>query len=86
MTSTTKLVKVSRKAVHARIRRRLAREGQFVRTNRNRVDRRGESDYWIVDAPRGHKAIVKGGFDEAFLESFARELGVLKPTERLVID
>lgn len=81
MSRETETVVVSRSAVHARIRRHLGREGQFVRTNRSRGP--GDSDFLIVDAPRGHRAIVKGGFDEANLEAFARELGVLKASERL---
>jgi len=76
-------IPVSRRALLARISRRLAKDGQFIRANRTSGPRGGEPDFWIVDAPRGRMAHVKGGFDESEMESHARELGVLSDFERL---
>ncbi len=75
-------IPVSRRALLARISRRLGKDGKFIRANRT-AGHPGEPDFWIVDGPRGRIAHVKGGFDESEMESYARELGVLTDFERL---
>jgi len=78
-------IPVSRRALLARISRRLGKDGKFIRANRT-AGHPGEPDFWIVDGPRGRIAHVKGWFDESemeSMESYARELGVLKDFERL---
>ncbi len=72
-------IPVSRRALLARISRRLAKDGKALRANRAR-DHRAEPDFWVVDD--GMNAVVDS-FDEKDIESFARELDALAPFEKL---
>jgi hypothetical protein len=73
-----KQVLVSKPALMARVNRRLARDGQVLRASRSAGSRLDLGDYYIVN--------VNGNYLEAQhidLVVLARELGVLKPYERL---
>ena len=69
---------VSRRAVLARIRRRLATQGNILRVDR-RAAKGSDPDFWVVNASN----YVADSFYEKDLEAFAREAGALSPFEKL---
>jgi hypothetical protein len=72
-------VLVSERAVVARLRRRLAREGEILRRcRRDSQWYRELGDWYVVD---GSLNYITSKFVD--LESYARECGVLEPWERL---
>lgn len=68
--------KVSQAAVEARVRRALARDGQFLRKPRNAVEQRELGHYILANARTGNAECWTS--DLAYL---ARECGVLRSHE-----
>jgi len=73
------LVPVTRRALFQRIDRVLWKAGERLRTYRGGTSRSALGDLYIVDVKRN---VVTGSHID--LERYGRELGVLKPYERLV--
>jgi DNA-binding response OmpR family regulator len=69
-------IKVSERALLARLRRALAKEGEILKTTRPR-DYSTLGDYYIVN---DRNCVTAAGVD---LESLAREMKLLKPYEEV---
>lgn len=81
MAKSTQKVPVSKRAVVARVRRRLAKDGEFLKACRPDSRWHGDlGDWYTFD---GRNLITGTNLD---LETVARELEVLLPFERLVED
>lgn len=78
MATKTKKVPVSRRAVIARINRKLARDDEQLRTTRGMQAFLDLGDYYTVDVRRNW--IARKDVD---LDALGRELGVLKDYEKL---
>ncbi len=79
-TETLPKVPVSRRAFVQRLERRLARDGKSILTSREGTWARKElGEFYIVNA-RAQRVVE----DHVDPEALGRELGVLKPFERLV--
>lgn len=73
------LVSVSKKALIARINRRLAKDDEMLRTLRGERDRHNLGDHYVVDVTRN--LVVRKYVD---LVDLGREIGALRGWERLV--
>jgi hypothetical protein len=69
---------ISERALIARINRKLARDGQQLRVNTSNAWRQDLGNYYVLDG--NINSVVSTHED---LEPLARELGCLKPHERL---
>lgn len=74
-----KKVPVSERAIVARLRRALAKDGETLRKSRTPRTVSDLGDYFTVG--RGNNTVVRRGID---VETLARELGVLDPFEEIV--
>jgi hypothetical protein len=77
MTTRTQTVGISERALLARIRRKLAAEGEFLVTDRRHPDTANWLGYYIVN---GQNGIVAQNCDP---EKLAKELGCIRPWEHL---
>jgi hypothetical protein len=72
---------ISRRALIARINRRLASDGRELKATRTQADRAAMGEHFIVEIERGR--IVAANAD---LLGLAKELGVLKAYEQVTED
>lgn len=72
-------VKISSRALMQRINRRLAKEGEVLRTSRGTSEIHNLGNYFIVDLRTN--SVTAHQIDD--LEGLAREIGVIKPYEEL---
>jgi hypothetical protein len=72
---------ISKRALIARINRRLAADGRALKATRTEADRESMGDFFIVELERGR--IVEAKVD---LVARAKELDILKPYEQVTED
>jgi len=73
--------KINRRALIARINRRLATEGRMLRASRSEADRAAMGDYFVIDLKADR--IVSSNADPVAL---AKSLGLLRAFEQVTED